>query len=148
MSVARRVINSGGRGVVAAMAMTGTRSLTGSLGLVQETPPEAVLHQKAPGLMAKFPKERQPAVTEVAHWIFGGVAGAGFAMLPARLCSYRWSGAVYGLVVLTGFEAGIAPALGLTQAQHPRPVERLVFLADHVLFGVLLGQPRHEQPSG
>ena len=49
-------------------------------------------------------------------------------------------------MVLTGFEAGIAPALGLSQARHMRPVERLVFLADpdHVLFGIVLAPPQHE----
>ena len=140
----QQVINSGLRGAVAAMAMTGTRSLTSSLGLVAETPPEAVLRQQAPGLMAKFPPDKRPAVTELAHWMFGVAAGAGFALLPARLRRYRWAGAAYGLVVLTGFEAGIAPVLGLSQAQQARPVERLVFLADHVLFGIVLAPPQHE----
>jgi len=127
MGNAQRVINSGVRGVVAAMAMSGTRALTHSLGLVDQTPPEAVLHQQAPALMAKFPREKRPAVTELAHWTFGAVAGAGFALLPVRLRRPRWAGAVYGLVVLTGFEASIAPLLGLSQARHMRPVERLVF---------------------
>jgi len=85
MGIAQRVINSGARGAVAAMAMTGTRSLTGSLGLMSETPPEAVLHQQVPGLMAKIPKSKQPAVVELAHWTFGVVAGAGYAMLPATI---------------------------------------------------------------
>lgn len=145
MGNAQQVVNSGVRGVVAAMAMSGTRSLTSSLGLVGETPPEAVLHQKTPGLMAKVPTDKQPAVTEAAHWAFGAAAGAGFALLPARLRSRRWAGAVYGLVVLTGFEAGIAPLLGLSQAQHARPMERLVFLADHVLFGIVLAPPQHQK---
>jgi uncharacterized membrane protein YagU involved in acid resistance len=145
MGIAQRVINSGARGAVAAMAMTGTRSLTGSLGLMSETPPEAVLHQQVPGLMAKIPKSKQPAVVELAHWTFGVVAGAGYAMLPSGLRKYRWAGAVYGLVVLTGFEVGIAPLLGLSQSRHLRLVERLVFLADHALFGVVLAPPRHEQ---
>ena len=87
---------------------------------------------------------KRPAVTELAHWTFGAVAGAGFALLPVRLRRPRWAGAVYGLVVLTGFEAGIAPALGLSQARHMRPVERLVFSADHVLFGIVLAPPQHE----
>ena len=147
MGSVQRVFNSGMRGVVAAMAMamSGTRSLTHSLGLVGQTPPEAVLHQQAPGLMAKFPQEKRPAVTELAHWAFGAVAGAGFALAPARLRNPRWAGAIYGLVVLTGFEAGIAPLLGLSQARQMRPVERLVFLADHVLFGIVLAPPQHEQ---
>lgn len=146
MSSAQRVVNSAVRGAVAAMAMSGMRSLTRSLGLVDETPPEAVLQQKAPGLMAKLPNDKQPAVTELAHWAFGAAGGAGFALVPARLRRYRWAGAVYGLVVLTGFEAGLAPLLGLSQAQHTRPVERLVFLVDHVLYGIVLAPPRHEQP--
>jgi len=103
-----------------------------------------VLHQQVPGLMAKIPKSKQPAVVELAHWTFG-VAGAGYAMLPSGLRKFRWAGAVYGLVVLTGFEAGIAPLLGLSQSRHLRLVERLVFLADHALFGVVLAPPRHEQ---
>ncbi|MGH3624914.1 MAG: hypothetical protein ACRDQ5_24505 [Sciscionella sp.] len=144
MGSVQQVINSGLRGAVAAMAMTGTRSLTTSLGLVEETPPEAVLHQQASGLMAKFPRDKRPAVTELAHWAFGAAAGAGYALLPARLRNHRWVGAVYGLIVLTGFEAGIAPLLGLSQAQHKRPVERLVFLGDHVLFGIILSPPQHE----
>lgn len=145
MGSARRVVNSGLRGAVAAMAMTGTRSLTRSLGLVEQTPPEAVLHQQASGLMQKFPREKRPAVTELAHWAFGAVAGAGFALLPAQWRRLRWAGAVYGLIVLTGFEAGIAPLLGLSQARRQRPLERLAFLADHVLFGIVLAPPRHEQ---
>jgi len=111
MGNAQRVLNSGVRGVVAAMAMSGTRALTHSLGLVDQTPPEAVLHQQAPSLMAKFPREKRPAVTELAHWTFGAVAGAGFALLPVRLRRPRWAGAVYGLVVLTSFE-GHRPAAG------------------------------------
>lgn len=145
MGRGQRVINSGARGAVAAMAMTGMRSLTSSLGLVEETPPDAVLGQQAPVLMAKFAGESQPAVAELAHWTFGAVAGAGFALLPARLSNRRWAGAAYGVVVLTGFEAGIAPLLGLSQARHARPVERLAFLVDHVLFGLVLAPPQHEQ---
>lgn len=144
VAVRQRVINSSLRGTVAAMAMSGMRTLTGSLGLVGESPPEAVMQQSAPGLMAKVPMDKQSAVTELAHWTFGALAGAGFALLPAALRRYRWAGAAYGVVLLIGFEAGIAPVLGLSQAKHARPIERLVFAADHLLFGVVLSPPRHE----
>lgn len=80
----------------------------------------------------------------MAHRAFGAVAGGWFAVLPARLRRYRWAGGAYGLIVLSGFEVGIAPLLGLSQAQHTRPVERLVFVADHVLFGVVLAPPQHK----
>jgi len=145
MGRAQQVINSGLRGTVAAMAMTGTRSLTGSLGLVEETPPTALLRQQASGLMAKIPQDRRPAVGELAHWAVGAAAGSAFALLPARWRHPAWAGPVYGLIVLTGFEAGIAPLLGLSQAHHARPVERLMFLADHALFGIVVSPPQHEQ---
>ncbi len=144
MGIQQRMINSGLRGAVAAMAMSGTRALTSSLGLIEQTPPEAVLHQSAPAMMAKLPRQRQAAVAELAHWAFGVVAGAGFGLLPLGLRRYRWAGAAYGVVVLTGFEVGIAPALGLSQAQHARPVERVIFLADHLLFGIVLAPPQHQ----
>ncbi len=104
VGIQQRVINSGLRGAVAAMAMSGTRALTSSLGLIEQTPPEAVLHQSAPAMMAKVPRQRQAAVAELAHWAFGVVAGAGFGLLPLAVRRYRWAGAAYGVVVLTGFE--------------------------------------------
>jgi hypothetical protein len=140
----RRVINSAGRGVVAAMAMTGTRQLTTSLGLVDQTPPDAVMRQKAGGLIARVPADKQQAVTELAHWTMGAVAGAAYATMPKSVRRQDWSGIAWGLIVLSGFELIAAPALGLSQAKHPRPVERLAFIADHLLFGLVLDPPRHE----
>jgi hypothetical protein len=43
----RAVLHGGARGVVGAMAMTGMRVLTTELGLVEETPPEAIGRQPA-----------------------------------------------------------------------------------------------------
>ena len=143
VGIQQRVINSGLRGAVAAMAMSGTRALTSSLGLIEQTPPEAVLHQSAPATMAKVPKQRQAAVAELAHWAFGVVAGAGFGLLPLGLCRYRWAGAAYGVVVLTGFEVGIAGARAVP-GPTCRPVERVIFLADHLLFGIVLAPPPHQ----
>jgi hypothetical protein len=49
-----------------------------------------------------------------------------------------WAGPAYGLVVWLGFELGIAPALGLSQAKRVRPVDRLALAADHLLYGLML----------
>jgi hypothetical protein len=59
---------------------------------------------------------------------------------------------MYGVLVWALFEAGIAPALGLAQAGQARIAERLAFLADHVLYGVVvaglpLAVPRLTGPS-
>jgi hypothetical protein len=44
------------RGTVAAMAMTGVRQVTTGLGLVEQTPPEAIIKQRAPGLLVRMPR--------------------------------------------------------------------------------------------
>ena len=46
------------------------------------------------------------------------------------------------LVVWLGFELGIAPALGLSQAKHVRPIDRLALTADHLLYGLVLSATR------
>ena len=45
-------------------------------------------------------------------------------------------------MVWLGFELGIAPALGLSQAKRVRPVDRLALAADHVLYGLVLSATR------
>jgi hypothetical protein len=49
---------------------------------------------------------------------------------------------VYGLVVWLGFELGIAPVLGLSQAKRVRLVDRLALAGDHLLYGVVLSEMR------
>ena len=141
----QRVLNTTGRGVIGAMAMTGVRSFTGSLGLVEQTPPEAVLHQKLGGLMSRFGEQRQQGIIEAFHWVTGAVAGAAFSVLPERLRRPSWAGPVYGVVVLGAFELAAAPLLGLEQARRERVVERLVFLVDHLLYGLVLAPPARHQ---
>jgi hypothetical protein len=50
----------------------------------------------------------------------------------------RWAGPVYGLVVWLGFELGIAPVLGLSQAKRVRVADRVALAADHLLYGLVL----------
>jgi hypothetical protein len=131
------------------MAMTGMRMCTVDLGLVDETPPQAILRQKASGLLARVPRGRRRAAVELAHWSYGAAGGLGFGMLPARIRRTPWAGPLYGLVTWIGFEAGLAPVLGLAQAKRPRPVERLAFAGDHLLYGFVLseGRRRPQEPA-
>lgn len=135
------------RGVIAAMAMTGMRSVTVGLGLVRETPPTAIVRQRARRLSHKLPRKRRRASTELFHWSYGAVGGMMFAMLPARIRHAPWGGPAYGLAIWVGFEAGIAPVLGLDQAKRQRSVERMVFAVDHVLYGFVLSETRR-RPRG
>src|SRR6185312_14001578 len=118
------VAHAGLRGAVAAAAMTGMRVLTVELGLVGETPPRAIARQRAHGLLKRVPRRRRRAALELAHWAYGAVGGAAFAALPETIRRRPWAGPAYGLVVWVGFEAGLAPLLGLEQAGSKRPVER------------------------
>lgn len=137
----RRVPRGTGRGVVGAMAMSGARQLLVGLGLIERTPPEAVLAEGAPSVLRRVPENRRTAVVELAHWGYGGTAGAAYSLLPVRLRRHRATGPAYGVLVWAAFEFGVAPALGLAHARRSRPTERVALFCDHLLYGVVLGDP-------
>ncbi len=140
------ILHAAVRGAVAAMAMTGMRALTVSLGIVEQTPPHAIFKQKARGVMAMVPRKRRRAVVELFHWGYGAGGGAAFALLPDRVRRRPWAGPIYGLAIWLGFELGIAPALGLNQSKTLRPVDRAGLAADHLLYGLVLNEGR-ERPQ-
>jgi hypothetical protein len=130
------------RGGIAAMAMTGMRAFTVDLGVVEQTPPEAIFKQKARGLIRRVPRGRRRAAIELAHWGYGAAGGAAFAALPDALRRRGWAGPIYGLVVWLGFELALAPALGLSQARKLRFAERTALAIDHLLYGLVLSEMR------
>ncbi|SHF46386.1 hypothetical protein [Streptoalloteichus hindustanus] len=127
------------RGVVAAMAMSGLRTLSGALGVVRETPPEAIVRERGPSLLRAVPERGERGVIELMHWAYGAVGGAAYSALPRRL-RRRWStGPLYGVLLWGLFEAVMAPLLGLRRTRQPRPAERVALLVDHVLYGWIVG---------
>jgi hypothetical protein len=130
------------RGAVAAAAMTGMRAFTVSLGVVEQSPPQAIVKQRARGLIRHVPKKRRRAAVELMHWGYGAAGGLVFGLLPDGVRRRAWSGPAYGLVVWLGFEICLAPALGLKQAYQVRPAERLGLAADHLLYGFVLSETR------
>jgi hypothetical protein len=137
------VAHATARGAVAAMAMTGMRVFTVDIGLVEQTPPQAIAKQKAHGLLRRVHRKRRRAAIEVAHWAYGALGGAAFALLPDAIRRQPWMGATYGLAVWVSFEAGIAPLLGLRQAKgRDAAPERIALALDHVLYGVVLSEFR------
>jgi hypothetical protein len=125
------------RGAIAAMAMTGMRAFTVSVGLIEQPPPQQIAGEGR-GL--------RRAAVELGHWAVGAAAGAAFGALPSSWRERRWTGPLYGLVIWTGFEA-TAPLLGLPHAEGPRVTERLATAADHALYGFVLDEFRHA-PQG
>jgi hypothetical protein len=137
-----RIAHAALRGTIAAMAMSGMRVFTVNLGLVEEAPPRAIIRQRARRLLKLVPPERRPAAIELAHWCYGAAGGAAYGALPANIRRAVWSGPVYGLLTWAGFEAVLAPLLGLEQAKKPRPLDRLSLAGDHLLYGFVLSEFR------
>jgi hypothetical protein len=139
------ILSGAAWGIIGAMAMTGMRVITTELGLVEQTPPQALSVQRARGvsaLLRRAPRKQRRGLVEAAHWAFGASGGAAFAALPSPVRRHSWAGPAYGLVVWLGFEVGIAPALGLSQAKRVRLVDRLALAADHMLYGLVLSATR------
>lgn len=139
---AGEVVHAAARGAIAAMAMTGARAFTVDLGLVRRPPPAAIADQTAHGLLRRVPSQGRRAAIEVAHWTYGAVGGAVFGALPEGVRRRAWAGPIYGLVLWLGFEAALAPALGLVEARERRLVERASLAGDHLLYGLVLSEIR------
>ena len=132
------VMRGAARGAIAAMAMSGLRQLTTTLGFVERTPPESVLRQTAPDLLRRIPVERRTALVEVVHWSYGLAGGILFGALPRRLRRWPWAGPAYGFLFWAMYGAVIAPVLGIaTQRDGGR--EQLALLGDHLLYGSVVG---------
>jgi hypothetical protein len=136
------ILHAGLRGAIGALAMSGLRTFTVDLGLLKQTPPEAIAKQRARGVLRMVPrKKRRPAI-EAMHVGYGAFGGVAFGVLPDEVRRAPWAGPAYGLLLWLGFELGIAPVLGLKQAKQPRPVEWGALAADHLLYGFLLSETR------
>jgi hypothetical protein len=130
------------RGAIAAMAMTGMRTFTSNMGMVERAPPEAIFKERVPGRIRRVPRRRRRGTIELAHWGYGAAGGAVFGWLPSAVHRRAWAGPLYGLVVWLGFELVIAPSLGLRHAKELRLAERSALALDHLLYGFVLSELR------
>lgn len=142
------ISRAGARGLVAAMAMTGSRTVAAGIAPGERTPPEAIMEKHAPGLFfSHLSEHHREAVTEVLHWAYGAGGGMAFGLLPARIRRLPGTGAVYGLAIWLGFEMGIAPLLGIEQVKHRKVLWRVVIALDHVLYGVVVAGRLAPEPT-
>jgi uncharacterized membrane protein YagU involved in acid resistance len=130
------------RGIVGAMAMTGARTFAAHAGLIREEPPSRLARTQAHALLRRVPRQRRRVMVELVHWGTGALFGLVFGLLPQRVRMKAWSGPLYGVAVWAGFDAVVAPALGLTERGWPHGRERAAFIVDHVLFGLVLSELR------
>lgn len=138
---------AGARGLVAAMAMTGMRTATANVGLMERSPPEALVERHAPRRIQQLSEGGRTAVTELAHWSYGAAGGAMFGLLPTRVRAWQWTGPLYGLAVWLSFEAGIAPLVGVQRPKQSRAIGRAVVALDHVLYGVVVAGRLAPEPE-
>jgi hypothetical protein len=138
----KEVIHAKLRGIIGAMAMTGVRVFAMHAGLIREDPPSRLTRKQARGLLKLVPRKRRRLVVELVHWAMGGIFGIVFGLLPESVRRRAWSGPVYGVLVWLGFDAFVAPALGLNERDWPKGRERTVFIADHALYGFVLNEMR------
>jgi hypothetical protein len=139
---------SAARGAIGAMAMSGLRQFSTSLGMVEKVPPEFVLERTAPRMFAGVPVERRPVVVELVHWSFGAAGGALFGALPPALRARRLAGPLYGMAFWAAFETVVGPMLGLPRKEKRKTSERLALLADHLLYGMVVAAspwPHHDR---
>ena len=140
----RRLAHGALRGAVAAMAMSGMRTLTLRLGVLEQQPPDVAARQHpVHDLLTKLPEPAQrEALVELLHWAYGAAGGAAFASLPSWVRLRAGAGPAYGLGLWAGFEALLAPMFGLSENQRRSVVERAALISDHLLYGVVLGELR------
>ncbi|TQM37786.1 hypothetical protein FB388_5005 [Pseudonocardia cypriaca] len=129
------------------MAMTGLRTVTAAVGRREQSPPEAIVEEKAPALVRRLPERTRGAVIEAAHWTYGTGGGLVFGLLPPEVRRHPAAGPAYGLAIWLAFELGIAPVLGVRHVRDRRVLWRALLALDHVLYGVVVaGQLAPERP--
>jgi hypothetical protein len=141
------IARAGVRGLVAAMAMTGTRTVTAAVGPEEQSPPEAIVDKHAPSPVQRQPERNREAFTELLHWVYGAAGGLAFGLLPGRVRRHPAAGPVYGMVAWLGFELGIAPALGVRRARRRNVLWPALVAADHLLYGVVVAGRLAPEPE-
>ena len=122
-------------GAAGAVAMSAVRAIVKRLGLLRETPPEAITRQTA------LPPWTETAPARAAaHLAYGAAAGAAFSRFPGEVRAQAWGGPAYGVATWLFFEGVLAPLLGLRQARERRLDERAALLGDHLLYGAILAR--------
>lgn len=135
------IVSGAARGLVAAMSMTGARTLASEIGLLDTgTPPESVAEQGFPHLVRPAPPRWRPALIDVMHLGYGAAGGAAFSLLPEPWRRHWYSGPLFGLLLWLGYFSGIAPLLGLRIERRRDLREWAVLAADHVLYGLVISR--------
>jgi len=142
LSDRRSIAGAAGRGVVAAMAMTGLRRMTTGLGLVRKPPPEEIATEGLSGMLATIPPAKRNEAIELAHWAFGAAASIAYALLPAAMRRLPFAGPMYGLAIWAGYETVGKRILVGSGAEDDGLSAQVAIALDHLLYGAIIGVDR------
>ena len=94
-------------------------------------------------------EESLEQATVVAHYAFGGIAGALFPLLaPKSLPAALGAGVLYGFGVWSGSYLGMLPALGVRHhARHDSVARSGMMIAAHVVWGATLALILRSRPG-
>lgn len=128
-------------GVTAAMAMSGLRNLTVSLGVLDEVPPREIISATAPKAVRTLSERRERAFAELMHWSYGAACGVVYGHVGRSRRSHASRSTTralgFGFVTLALYRSAIAPTLGITF--HRRAFsDQLMLALDHALFGLVV----------
>jgi len=115
-------------------------------------PPREVtegVYERMGGDVAAVPEPNLEQATVVAHYGFGGAAGAIFPLVaPQGLPGAVGAGALYGVGVWTGSYLGLLPALGVRHhPRHDSAARTAMMIAAHVVWGVTLALIVRSRPG-
>lgn len=147
MRPTRSAARAAARGLVAAMAMTGARVVTTGTGLVDRTPPDAIIDQAGPTGLSGLSADQRAVVKELAHWAYGALGGAAYGMMGRRVRASVWSGPLWGVTLWLFFELVLAPVLSLDYARERRVAWRSMVILDHLLYGVVVAGRLASEPA-
>jgi hypothetical protein len=126
-------------GLVATAVMTGARIAAKEAGLMDRRPPHSEVVGRLRAVTGHLPwGHRAERSATIAHYAFGGVAGAIYGVIDPRRArpagGVLYAGAIWAISYL-----GVFPSVGLM----PRPTRddvgrQVVTAADHVVYGVTL----------
>ena len=115
-------------------------------------PPREVtegVYERFIGSVQHAQEEQLQGATVLAHYAFGGAAGALFPLVaPRPLPAAIGAGVLYGLTVWSGAYLGLLPAIGVRHdAKYDSVARTGMMVAAHVVWGATLGLLLRSRPG-
>lgn len=126
-------------GLVATAVMTGARIAASEAGLLQRRPPHSEVVGRLRAVTGHTPWGRRAERTAtIAHYAFGGVAGAVYGVVAPRRAR-PVGGVLYSGIIWATSYLGVLPRVGLMpRPSRDDPGRQIVTAVDHVVYGLAL----------